>query len=76
MKDNDLFELIGSVLNVPSAELNLQSGPDNIQSWDSLGHVTLCTALEQMYKIQLTMSEMLGIRSVDDIKKMLNKYGF
>jgi acyl carrier protein len=75
MTDNDLFELVAGVLNVPIEKITLQSGPNDFQEWDSIAHVTLCAAVEQVHNIQLTMPEMLAIRCVEDLMQTLKKQG-
>lgn len=75
MTNKDLFELVAGVINVPVEKLTLKSGPDDFQEWDSIAHVTLCTAIEQTCNILLTMPEMLSIRCVEDLKQTLKKHG-
>ncbi len=43
--------LIAEVLDVPITELPKRSTPDNTNKWDSLSHLTLIAALEDLYGI-------------------------
>ena len=70
-----LNELIASVINISPAELNLQSGPGNISEWDSLAHVGVVAAVEQTYQVELTMPEILSIKTIADIRNLLQKRG-
>jgi acyl carrier protein len=70
-----LINLISNVLNVPTSEITLQSGPKNAANWDSLAHISIITAVEQTYDLQLTMPEMLGIKTVDDLRNLIEKSG-
>jgi acyl carrier protein len=70
-----LIELIASVINISPTVLNLQSGPGNISNWDSLAHVGVAAAVEQTYQVQLEMSEILSIKTIADIRNLLEKRG-
>lgn len=70
-----LNELIASVINISPSVLNLQSGPGNIPEWDSLAHVGVVAAVEQTYQVQLTMPEILSIKTIADICNLLQKRG-
>lgn len=70
-----LNELIASVLNVPAAKLTVQSGPENLTEWDSLAHIAITAAVEQAYNLQLTMPEILAIKTVVDLRNTLEKHG-
>lgn len=71
----NLIDLISSILNVPSDKLNLESGPKEIPSWDSLGHVSLMSAVEQTYDLRFTMTEILSVKTINDLVKLIEKYG-
>lgn len=70
-----LNELVASVINVPTAELTPQSGPENLPAWDSLAHIGIIAAVEQTYHLQLTMPEILAIKTIADLSNMLEKHG-
>ncbi|MBU3114593.1 acyl carrier protein [Clostridium lacusfryxellense] len=50
-------------------------GPDEIESWDSLGHVELVTNLEEVFEIALSVVDISRMYTVGGIKKILGKYG-
>ena len=70
-----LNELVASVINVPAAGLTPQSGPENLPAWDSVAHIGIIAAVEQTYHLQLTMPEILAIKTVADLHNMLEKHG-
>ncbi len=70
-----LNELVASVINVPAAELTLRSGPENLPAWDSLAHIGIIAAIEQTYQLQLTMPEILSIKTIADLRNVLEKRG-
>lgn len=50
-------------------------GPDEIDSWDSLGHVELITSLEEIFDISLGVVDISRMYTIGGIKKTLEKYG-
>jgi acyl carrier protein len=70
-----LINLVSGVLGSRPEDLTLESGPKSLKAWDSLAHVTIIAAIEQTYGIQLTMPEMLSIRSIANLQQALAKHG-
>jgi acyl carrier protein len=70
-----LNDLIADLLNVPSTDLTPDTGPENLPAWDSLAHVSIVAGVEETYKVQLTMPEILAIRSIADLRKTLEGHG-
>ncbi len=70
-----LNELIGSVINIPSSTLTPDSGPENLIEWDSIAHIGVITAVEQTYQVQITMPEILAIKTIADLRSILEKRG-
>ncbi len=70
-----LIELISSILKIDATELTIASGPENIGQWDSLAHINIISAIEQNYDIQITMPEILGVKTVGDLKKIIENTG-
>lgn len=60
----DIKSLVSSVFNVDVKSINDKSSPDNIQSWDSLGHMNLVAALEEEFGIQLDDDDIDDLRNV------------
>lgn len=66
--------LIKEVLFIEEGtELTDETGPDDIDAWDSLGHVNIITAVEDEFDIEISPEEIGEIRTIADIKKMLAK---
>jgi acyl carrier protein len=51
------------------------TSPDDVERWDSLQHIALVRTLEMTFSIQLSMDEMMEIRSVSDIENVLRRHG-
>lgn len=47
----------------------------DIESWDSVGHMILITALEEAFSIMLEPDDIVDFSSFDEGKTILKKYG-
>lgn len=55
--------------------LTPETSPEDVARWDSLRHVALITMIDETFGISLSMDEMMEIRSVGDIEKLLTRHG-
>lgn len=68
----NIEDLIKEVLFIEEGtKLTNETGPDDIDSWDSLGHVNIITAIEDEFDIEISPEEIGEIRTIGDIKKIL-----
>ena len=51
--------VMSAVFEIPTGEIDDQSSPDTIESWDSLKHMNLAVALEEEFEIELTDDEII-----------------
>jgi acyl carrier protein len=58
-----------------SGPLAPSTSPDDVSRWDSLQHIALVRCLEETFAIQLSMDEMMEIRTVADIENVLRRHG-
>ncbi len=67
-------ELIRSSLSLESGvNIGDETGPGDIEAWDSLGHVNIIAGIEEAFQIHFEPDEIIGIRSVGDIKRILQQ---
>lgn len=69
-----LKKIISGVMHIKAAAINDKTSPQNVKKWDSLRGLLLITALENNYKIKFTTQDMMTIKNVGDIRKILKKY--
>ncbi|MGW8823312.1 acyl carrier protein [Paenibacillus sp. JNUCC32] len=50
-------------------------GPGQLDGWDSLGNMRLFIAIEKTYQISIAFEEIMIIKTVLDIKKLLGNKG-
>ena len=71
--------LIYSILHevFPSIDSKIQAkwGPENIQEWDSLNHLSMVMELNERFNITLSFEEVLSIETVGDIFRVLDDKG-
>jgi len=72
---NKLYSIISKVMDVPESEINDQSSPENIESWDSLSLYMLIDDIETEFNVKFILEEILEIENVGDFKKQLKKHG-
>ncbi|MGI0004063.1 MAG: acyl carrier protein [Candidatus Nitrosotenuis sp.] len=72
---NKLFHIISQTLNVPVSEINDESGPETVESWDSFNLYVLLDEIETAYNVKFNLDETLEIKSVGHFKKLLQKHG-
>jgi acyl carrier protein len=70
-----LFRTMAAVLGIEPGELNDESSPDSISSWDSLNHLNIVMAVEGEFGICLSAEDALEMRNVALIRTILSTYG-
>jgi len=70
-----LIELFSGVLNVPVDNLNDDSSPDNIDSWDSMSAMHLVSAIEAAFAVQLSTREIMRMSSIGLARSTLRDKG-
>lgn len=68
-------ELVGRVFKMNPQELNDASSPDIIEGWDSMGHLTLITELEEHFKVSIAIADAMEMTNIRKIKDVLKEYG-
>tara|TARA_Y100001935_G_scaffold255475_1_gene268794 strand:+ start:3013 stop:3243 length:231 start_codon:yes stop_codon:yes gene_type:complete len=71
----DLLEFIANTFSVEKAILKLETAPGDFPEWDSLGHLSLLTELEDKFQISFDMEETMSIQSISDLKNVLESKG-
>jgi acyl carrier protein len=57
--------IVSDVLQIPLEQVLPETSPDNVETWDSIQHLTLVLALEQEFGIQFSPEEIEQLLSVD-----------
>tara|TARA_B100000678_G_scaffold189003_1_gene158073 strand:+ start:149 stop:388 length:240 start_codon:yes stop_codon:yes gene_type:complete len=70
-----LYNIISKVFSVPISEISDESNPETIESWDSFNGLILVDELESNYNVKFSVSEIVDVKNVKDIKKYLKNHG-
>ena len=70
-----LRQLVVDVFLIEPSEFRLNLQPEDLDTWDSLGVVSLATGIQEVFGHHLTAEEMLSIRKVQDIIMLLEPKG-
>jgi acyl carrier protein len=72
----ELQPIFRDVLDQPDLVLTRASNSDNVEDWDSLGHINLVSAIEKKFNIRFALGELKDLNDVGDmIDLMLAKLG-
>lgn len=59
-------EIFRDVFEDDEISLSRETNVADIDSWDSLNHITLVTTIEQHFRVKFTTSEIMGWQNVGD----------
>tara|TARA_Y100000996_G_scaffold405117_1_gene379916 strand:- start:275 stop:514 length:240 start_codon:yes stop_codon:yes gene_type:complete len=71
---NDVNAIVAKVFSISESEINDESGPENIESWDSFNGLVLVDELENHFDVKFTISEITDVKTVADIKRHLKNH--
>ena len=61
-------------MDVPESEINDQTSPENIESWDSFHGLVLVDELENNFNVKFTIEEVSDVQNVGDIKRHIKNH--
>ena len=70
-----LYGIIARVMDIQISEINDNSSPETIPSWDSFNSYILLDELETEFKTEFTIDEVTETKNVSDIKVHLKNHG-
>ena len=73
--ENKLRNTIAKVLLMDDTEVTDDLAREAVEAWDSLAHLMLISEVESTFQVTFSDDDILAIRTVGDVKKMLRKYG-
>ena len=76
MIDNEtlLKNTVAGVLGVNSDDINDDSSMDNLHEWDSVKHLNLVLAIEEVFGVSMTEEQSLEMLSFPLIKLVLSEH--
>ena len=55
-------------------EIKDEMSPDDIEQWDSITHMDLCSKFEETFDISLDVEDIAEMETIGQIKEILRKY--
>ena len=76
MSDNEtvLKNTVAGVLGISPDDINDDSSMDNLHEWDSIKHLNLVLAIEEVFGISMTEEQSLEMLSFPLIKSVLSEH--
>jgi acyl carrier protein len=68
-------QVFSEVLGVPPTSITDETSPDNTPQWDSMAAMNLVVAIEDEFDIRLSTAEIVSMRNVAIVKRVLTGKG-
>ena len=70
-----LYTVFSRILGVSVKTLNEESSQDTVEYWDSFKHMNLILAIEEEFNLTFSDQEIMSIKKIKDIRKLLQEKG-
>ena len=70
-----VWRVLRSVFPSLNGEINEYWGPDDIEEWDSMGHLNMIMALGEEFDVTFDFEEVMAIEKISDIFETIRKKG-
>lgn len=67
--------ILAGVLKIDSSRITMETTAGDVENWDSLAQLSLIQKIEEEYGLTLDIREILEIKKVGDICRILEKRG-
>ncbi len=68
-----LREILDTAIDFDFDELTDTSSPDNTPEWDSFAHMSMVGAMEEEFKITLTLDEVISMLTLPKIEEVISQ---
>lgn len=72
---NKVDKVVSKVLRIKPNRIKDSTSPMNAKNWDSFGGILLVTEIEKAFRTKFSMKEILSLKDVGSIKKVLKSHG-
>jgi acyl carrier protein len=69
--EDKLLVIISDLFKVPKDSLKDSLTMNDIQLWDSMRHMELIVMIENSFKIQLSFEDIVAMKSIGEIRKIV-----
>ena len=67
----DLINMLSDLFDTAPDKIDLDTSPDSIDAWDSIGHIRLIASIEEKYDLTIPPEEQVDMLNVDLILGLL-----
>ncbi|HLV85689.1 MAG TPA: acyl carrier protein [Candidatus Sulfotelmatobacter sp.] len=60
-----------SAFDIDPQAININTVPSDVSSWDSMGHVTLASSLEQAFGLTFDVDDLMAMENVKEICRIV-----
>lgn len=76
MKDSDVCDVVAEALGLEAGVVGINDGTNTIQEWDSLGFLSILSALENRYGSRVAaIDDLASVKSVKEIIGIFKREG-
>lgn len=75
MKTNELLDIVAAALGRNPGSVTLEDTPDTLEEWDSIGHLSIVSGLEQDAGITPDNDELTSFTSIKQLVETLKANG-
>ena len=62
---SELIEILSDLFDIDPEQVDLDTSPDSVEAWDSIGHMRLISSIEEKYQISITPEDQIEMLNVD-----------
>ena len=75
MSVDEALKWIADLFEFPFSQITVETSRDQIETWDSLGMLTLMAKLDSEFSILLSDDEIVNFKSVKNIMEVFKRHG-
>ncbi|MDR3555291.1 MAG: phosphopantetheine-binding protein [Syntrophobacteraceae bacterium] len=68
----DIQQAFHGALDVDPQKVSMDTVPDDIPGWDSVGHLSLVASLESVFKVSFDVDELMEMENVREIVRLIH----
>jgi acyl carrier protein len=71
--EEQVKRIMADVLDLDDGAIDESTARENVDTWDSMKHITLCLALEEEFKVSFDVQEIEAMTTYPDVLDVLQQ---
>jgi acyl carrier protein len=71
--EQKLITVVAGVLGVKAAALSLETGPGDLEAWDSLAHINVVSEIEAEFGVSIPIEKIAELHAIRDFLPFLGQ---